>query len=86
MPKFPKEFIELCRSITAKRPKAVIDHILKHGHVNTDELKALYDYNHGPRAARDVRAFEDLLDQIDSPTRPIVSALTVAMATSRTCT
>jgi hypothetical protein len=55
MPKFPKEFLELCRSITAKRPKTVIDHILKHGHITTEELKAKYGYNHPPRAARDVR-------------------------------
>lgn len=51
----PDEFLALCRSITAKRPKAVIDHILQHGFVTTEELKETYGYNHPPRAARDVR-------------------------------
>lgn len=55
MPKLPKEFINLCHSVTAKRPKTVIDHILKHGSITTEELKEKYGYNHPPRAARDVR-------------------------------
>lgn len=38
-----------------KRPKAVVDHIIKHGAVTTKELAEIYDYNHPPRAARDVR-------------------------------
>lgn len=41
--------------VTAKRPKTVIDHILKHGFITTQELKDLYGYNHPPRAIRDVR-------------------------------
>ena len=53
--KYPKEFLELCASITAKRPKTVIDHLLKHGHITTEELKNGYGYDHPPRAARDVR-------------------------------
>jgi hypothetical protein len=53
--KYPKEFLDLCRSVTAKRPRTVIDHILKHGHISTEELKNLYGYNHPPRAVRDVR-------------------------------
>lgn len=55
MPKLPKEFIDLCHSVTAKRPKTFIDHILKHGSITTEELKEKYGYNHPPRAARDVR-------------------------------
>ena len=51
----PQEFLDLLKTITAKRAKIVIDHILKHGHVTTEELKELYGYNHPPRAARDVR-------------------------------
>lgn len=51
----PAEFIQLCQLITAKRPKAVIDHILQHGFITTEELKETYGYNHPPRAARDVR-------------------------------
>jgi hypothetical protein len=54
-PTYPKEFLELCESITDKRPRTVIQHILEHGHITTDELKSLYGYNHPPRAARDVR-------------------------------
>lgn len=53
--KYPKEFLKLCRSVTAKRPKTVIDHILKYGHITTEELKEKYGYNHPPRAVRDVR-------------------------------
>ena len=39
----------------AKRPKTVITHILKHGHITTAELKDTYGYNHPPRAVRDVK-------------------------------
>jgi len=55
MAEYPEEFLELCRSVTAKRPKTVIDHILEHGHITTEELKVTYGYDHPPRAARDVR-------------------------------
>jgi hypothetical protein len=41
--------------VTAKRPKTVIDHILKHGHITTEQLKDKYGYNHPPRAVRDVK-------------------------------
>ena len=55
MGNYPKEFLELCRSVTAKRPKTIIDHILKNGSITTEEIKELYGYDHPPRAARDVR-------------------------------
>ena len=51
----PKWFLDSLKAVTAKRAKTVIDHILKHGHITTEELKNLYGYNHPPRAARDVR-------------------------------
>jgi superfamily I DNA and RNA helicase len=35
----PDEFIQLCQSVTAKRPKAVIDHILQYGFITTEDLK-----------------------------------------------
>jgi len=54
-PKLPADFIKQCKSVKAKRPKTVIDHILKHGFITTQELKEIYGYNHPPRAARDVR-------------------------------
>lgn len=51
----PDDFIQICQAVTAKRPLAVIDHILQHGFVTTEDLKQRYGYNHPPRAARDVR-------------------------------
>lgn len=51
----PQEFLDALAKITAKRAKTVIDHILKHGHITTEELKDVYGYDHPPRAARDVR-------------------------------
>jgi hypothetical protein len=51
----PDWFIAKAKAVTAKRAKTVIDHILKHGHITTEELKTLYGYDHPPRAARDVR-------------------------------
>ena len=53
--RLPPDFVKLCKSVTAKRPKTVIDHILKHGHITTEELKDTYGYNHPPRAVRDVK-------------------------------
>lgn len=50
-----KEILDLCNSVTSKRPKTVIDHILKYGFITTEELKDKYGYNHPPRAVRDVR-------------------------------
>ena len=54
-PKLPKDFITLCKKVRAKRPRTVIEHILKHGFITTQELKDKYGYNHPPRVARDVR-------------------------------
>lgn len=51
----PDEFVRLCRSIEAKRPRTVIEHILKHGIISNEELSDLYHYDHAPRAIRDVR-------------------------------
>ena len=45
----------LCDRVSAKRPRTVIDHILRHGQVTTEQLRELYGYDHPPRAARDVR-------------------------------
>jgi hypothetical protein len=52
---YPPEFLNLLKSIDAKRPRTVIDHILEHGQITTEELKLKYGYNHPPRAIRDVR-------------------------------
>ena len=53
--KVDPRILALCEKVTAKRPRTVIDHMLKHGHVTTEELQTLYGYDHPPRAARDVR-------------------------------
>lgn len=55
MTSYPKEFLDLLQSVSAKRPRTVIQHILEHGHITSQELKELYGYNHPPRAIRDVR-------------------------------
>lgn len=52
---YPKEFLDYITSITNKRAKIVIDHILKHGFITTEDLENTYGYSHPPRAARDVR-------------------------------
>jgi hypothetical protein len=56
-PKLPPEFVKLCKAVTAKRPKTVIDHILRHGFITTQDLKDRYGYNHPPRAVRDVKEY-----------------------------
>ena len=57
MSEYPKEFMDLLQSVTAKRPRTVIQHILEHGFITSEELKNIYGYNHPPRAARDVREY-----------------------------
>lgn len=52
--KLSDEFLARLNSVTAKRPKTVIQYILKHGFITTEDLKNL-GYEHAPRAARDVR-------------------------------
>lgn len=52
---YSKEFLKLLNSVEAKRPRTVIQHILQHGFITSQELKDLYGYNHPPRAIRDVR-------------------------------
>lgn len=52
---YPEEFLKLLQAVTNKRARIVIDHILEHGFVTTEELKTKYGYDHPPRAARDVR-------------------------------
>lgn len=55
MKQYSDEFIKRLEAVTAKRPRTVIQHILKYGYVTTEELKDKYGYNHPPRAIRDVR-------------------------------
>jgi len=51
----PKRFLDHLRAVTGKRSRLVIDHILRHGYITTEELSEQYGYGHPPRAARDVR-------------------------------
>src|SRR3972149_10286903 len=52
-----KEIKRLLKQISNKRARIVIEHILAHGFVTTEELEKKYGYNHPPRAARDVREY-----------------------------
>ncbi|MDR1510586.1 MAG: helix-turn-helix domain-containing protein [Synergistaceae bacterium] len=54
---YPREFLDLLNSVEAKRPRTVIQHILQHGYITSQELKDTYGYNHPPRAVRDVREY-----------------------------
>jgi hypothetical protein len=54
-PKYPQYFLDYIQTITNRRAKIVIDHILQHGFITTEDLETIYGYNHPPRAARDVR-------------------------------
>ena len=53
--KLKKNILDRLNAITAKRPATVIQHIIKHGFITTEELITNYGYEHAPRAARDVR-------------------------------
>lgn len=53
--KIDKETLNFLHSITNKRAKIIIDHILEYGFITTEELEKDYGYSHPPRAARDVR-------------------------------
>lgn len=54
-PKIDPRILALCDQVTAKRPKTVVQHILSHGSITTEELQSIYNYDHPPRAIRDVR-------------------------------
>lgn len=51
----PEWFLDHLRAATGRRSRIVIEHILKHGFITTEELSERYGYGHPPRAARDVR-------------------------------
>ena len=54
-PEYQNRIINLIPSINNKRARVVIEHILQHGYITTEQLEKDYGYNHPPRAARDVR-------------------------------
>lgn len=55
MVKLSKKIRNRLEAVSAKRPRTVIQHILKHGSITTQELSEVYGYEHPPRAIRDVR-------------------------------
>jgi hypothetical protein len=50
-----EEFLSLLRSVKGKRARIVVEHILAHDHITTEDLETIYGYKHPPRAIRDVR-------------------------------
>jgi hypothetical protein len=60
----PPELLAKLALIKAKRAKTVIDHLLEHGQITTEELKNVYGYSHPPRAARDVRELGIVLERL----------------------
>jgi len=57
-----RRLVARVKQVKAKRPRTVLDHILSHGHITTQELRDIYGYNHPPRAARDVRELGFVLE------------------------
>ena len=53
--RIPEGILKILQAVTAKRPRTVIEHIIEHEFITTEELKVKYGYNHPPRATRDVR-------------------------------
>jgi hypothetical protein len=53
--KLTPEFIERLNAVSGRRSRVVVDHILAHGHITSEELQETYGYEHPPRAVRDVR-------------------------------
>lgn len=54
-PKVPEWFADHLAGVTGRRSRIVVEHILQHGFVTTEDLSGTYGYGHPPRAARDVR-------------------------------
>lgn len=50
-----QEIILLLESLSNKRARVVIEHILANGFITTEQLEQQYGYKHPPRAACDVR-------------------------------
>lgn len=50
-----KELLEKISKVTAVRPKIILEHLVKHGSITTEQITELYGYKHAPRAIRDVR-------------------------------
>ncbi len=51
---YPNAFLQKLAAVQGKRARIVVDHILQHGYITTEDLDS-YGYKHPPRAVRDVR-------------------------------
>lgn len=51
----PDEFLKLLESVKGRRSRIVVEHILEHGSITTEDLEQQYGYKHPPRAVADVR-------------------------------
>jgi hypothetical protein len=54
MPKFPKVIVEKAKRISGKRARVIVDHLLKHGTITTEDLRN-HGYTDPVRAIREVR-------------------------------
>ena len=45
----------MLQTVTGRRSRIVVDHILEHGYITTEQLEEEYGYKHPPRAVADVR-------------------------------
>lgn len=52
--RYAKHILKRLANVSGKRARIVVDHILQHGFVTTEDLEKTYGYRHAPRAARDV--------------------------------
>ena len=54
-PTIPQELQERLKAVTAKRARTVIEHIMEHGFITTEELRQKYGYADPRRAIQDVK-------------------------------
>jgi hypothetical protein len=53
--RIPPEFLNLLEAVTGKRPRTVVEHILKYGYITTEDLREQYGYDDPRRAIQDAR-------------------------------
>lgn len=58
----PFSFLEALDAVKQKRTRVIIDHLLQHGQITTEEIREIHGYSHPPRAVRDVREHGILLE------------------------
>ncbi len=51
----PPQLLKKLQLVKGKRSKIVVEHILEHGFITTEDLEQIYGYKHPPRAVKDVR-------------------------------